>query len=367
MIPVFLAQLAKERRHPVILIVLIAASVAGTVIFTGGTQAPTEIAIFSEGTQSEAIEEKWETLLNHNSELQFVVSNPEDARESVQQGQADLAIRLTETDYTVITSSTMPDVAVAEQHVRSVFEQEAVIESALAQSVQPELLRTEIESAIGDPVMQMNVSSLGGDELSGYDMKTQLIFAFTLLTAMFMIGFRVNNILKDKVYGLWDRMILSPVTKTGMYTAYITYAFFIGFVQILIVMLIFRYFMNVELGDRFDLLLIVLAIFTFSMVSVATLLTGLVKKPELFYAIYPSVIPMIPIISGAYMVPGTITNPVLLFIGDLFPVSHAMDALLDIVMYNATLQDVTQPIMMMILIGVISMGIGVNLVERRSV
>lgn len=64
--------------------------------------------------------------------------------------------------------------------------------------------------------------------------------------------------------------------------------------------------------------------------------------------------------------PGTISNPVLTIIGDLFPLSHAMDAILDVVIYEATWQDITQPLVCMTLIGVIAMGIGINLVERRS-
>ncbi|WP_431801454.1 ABC transporter permease [Halobacillus andaensis] len=212
----------------------------------------------------------------------------------------------------------------------------------------------------------MEVVSTTGDELSSYDMATQLMFAFTLLVAMFIIGFRVNNIMKDKVYGLWDRMILSPVSKTGMYAAYISYACFIGFVQTLSVILIFKYVLNYDIGERLDLLIIIIAFFTFSMVSVATLLTGIIKKPEQFYAVYPSVIPIIPLISGAYMMPGTINNRVLVFIGDLFPLSHAMDAILSVVIHDGTWSDIAQPLILMTLIGVIAMGIGINLVERRS-
>lgn len=43
-----------------------------------------------------------------------------------------------------------------------------------------------------------------------------------------------------------------------------------------------------------------------------------------------------------------------------------MDAILDVVIYEATWQDITQPLIFMTLIGVIAMGIGINLVERRS-
>ena len=43
-----------------------------------------------------------------------------------------------------------------------------------------------------------------------------------------------------------------------------------------------------------------------------------------------------------------------------------MDALTDVAFYNAGWQEIGMPIAMMILIGVLCMGIGINLVERRK-
>lgn len=366
MISVFLAQLAKERRNPLILILLIFASIGMTIVFTGGTQAPTTVAIFSEEDNAKTIEEKWEELLNAEGNMRFVITEPEVAREDVQQGRTDLAIKLLEHDYKLIMSSELPTIHYVDQYVRKVFEKEAFIHEAILQSSNPVDLRSNIESKLDQPFMEIDVASITGDDFSSYDIGTQLMFAFTLLVTMFVIGFRVNNVLKDKVYGLWDRMILSPISKTSMYTGYMTYAFFIGFVQTIIVLLVFKFILNYDIGDRLDLLIIIIAFFTFSMVSIATLITGFIKKPELFYAIYPSIIPIIPLISGAYMVPGTINNSVLTFIGELFPLSHAMDAILDVVMYEATLQDIMQSLVIMLLIGVVAMGIGINLFERKK-
>lgn len=66
------------------------------------------------------------------------------------------------------------------------------------------------------------------------------------------------------------------------------------------------------------------------------------------------------------MMPGTITNPVLLFIADLFPNAHAMEAIMSVVFYGAGLQEVTMSLLYMLLIGIVAMGVGINLVERRS-
>ena len=366
MIPVFLAQLAKERRNPLLIIVFVVACIGATMVFTGGIQTPTTIAIFSEEDHAQAIEEKWENLLNAEGDIRFVITDAAKAREDVLQGRSDVAIKLFEHDYQLIASVDLPTIQYIDHYVRKIFEKEAFINAAAAQSNHPAAFRADIESKLDHPLMEMDVMALTGDKLSSYDMGTQLMFAFTLLVAMFMIGFRVNNVLKDKVYGLWDRLILSPVSKAGMYTGYLTYAFLIGFVQTLIILLVFKFVLNYDLGERFGLLMVIVAFFTFSMVSVAALLTGLVRKPEHFYAIYPSVIPLIPLVSGAYMLPGTMTNPVLTFIGDLFPLSHAMDAIIDVVLYDAAWQDITQSLILMILIGVVAMGIGINLIERRQ-
>ncbi len=107
------------------------------------------------------------------------------------------------------------------------------------------------------------------------------------------------------------------------------------------------------------------AFFIFSMISIAMLITGFVRTPEQFYAIYLSVIPLIPLISRVYMMPGSITNPVLLFIADLFPLAHAMEAIMSVIFLDAGLQDVMKPLLFMLLIGVVAMRLGVNLIERR--
>jgi ABC-2 type transport system permease protein len=66
------------------------------------------------------------------------------------------------------------------------------------------------------------------------------------------------------------------------------------------------------------------------------------------------------------MMPGTITNPILLFIADLFPLKHALDAILSVIFYGAGLQDIMMSLLIIVLIGVVAMGIGINLIERRN-
>ncbi|UFU00232.1 ABC transporter permease [Radiobacillus kanasensis] len=359
------AQFAKDKRNPLLILLFIAGSILATLVFGGGVHSPTTVAIFSEEGNASEIEEKWERLLNVNDSFQFNVVDPEQARESVKSGQMDVAVKLMEMDYKLVATSELPSVSLVQQHVAKVFEREATIQ-AISKSEENVDIRNEIESYLADPPFQMESQGLDSKEIPNFNMSTQLLFAFTFLISMFILGLKVNNVTHDKVSGIWNRMILSPMSKTSMYSGYILYSFLITLFQIVVVLMVFKYALNYEVGDNLGLIIVIAAFFTFSMICVAMLVTGFVKTPEQFYAIYPSLIPMIPLISGAYMMPGTITNPVLLFIADLFPLAHAMEAILSVIFYGAGLQDVMMSLLIMLLIGVVAMGLGINLMERRA-
>lgn len=366
MFPIFKAQWTKDKRKPMTVLLLLVASIALTLIFGDTNPMPQNtIAIFSSESNHSEVEEKWEALLNHHETFTFVITDEEVARGDVAEGRRDVAINLMHNDYRVITATEIPNVQLIEQYVHKVFTEEAQLK-ATAGSQEISQTRSLVEGYLDHPPLQLRTESLNGGEVPNHNMGIQLLFGFTLFMAMFTIGFKVNGVMADKVSGVWNRMILSPISKTGMYTGHLLYSFCIGFVQVLIVFVIFNYVLNYDLGNNFGMLLVIAAIFVLSMVSVAMLITGFVKTPEQFQMIYPSVIPIIPVISGVYMPPGTISNSVLLFFADLFPLTHAMEALMGVAFYDASWNEITLPIVLMLLIGVICMGVGVNLVERRK-
>jgi ABC-2 type transport system permease protein len=358
------AQFAKDKRKPLFVLLLIVGSIAATLLFGGGLQSVTTVAIFSEEANAAEIEKKWGGLLNTNDTFTFEVVEPDKAREDIKKGNSDVAVKLMEDDYRLLVSKNMPSVSSVEQHVKKVFLQEAQIRAVESQEGGD--VREEIESYLDDPPFQLVAQGLDSEQITAYNIRTQLLFAFTFLISMFILGFKVNNVTQDKVAGIWDRMILSPLKKTNMYSGYLLYSFLITMFQIVVVLIVFKYVLQYDVGDNLWLIILIAACFTFGMISIAMLITGFVRTPEQFYAIYPSVIPVIPLVSGVYMMPGTITNPVLLFIADLFPLAHAMEAIMSVVFYGAGLQDVLMSLLYMLLIGIVAMGVGINLVERRS-
>jgi ABC-type multidrug transport system permease subunit len=169
----------------------------------------------------------------------------------------------------------------------------------------------------------------------------------------------------EKTSGIWNRMILSPLHKTEMYTGHLLYCFLIGFVQILLVFLIF-YGFGFNLGERFGMLLVVVAIFTLTMVSFAMLISGITRTPESFNTVFTSIVPLLPLLSGVYIPPAMNNNPILLAVAEFIPLTHAMTALMGITVFNMGWSELSIPIAKLLLIGVICMGIGINLVERQK-
>lgn len=359
------AQFTKDRRNPLLILLFISGSILATLLFAGGVYSPTSVPVFSEEANASEIEEKWLRLLNDNEYYRFIIVDPDQAREDVREGNVDVAIKLMEMDYKLVATNELPGVSLVRQYVEKVFQREAQI-NAMVKSDKDGNLRNEIESYLTDAPFQVVSQGLDNKEIPNYNLKIQLMFAFTFLVSMFIIGFKVNNVTNDKVSGIWNRLLLSPMSKTSMYLGYILYSFLITLFQIIVVLLVFKYGMKYEIGDNLPLIILISAVFILSMISLAMLITGFVKTPEQFYAIYPSFIPLIPLVSGAYMMPGTITNPILLFIADLFPLKHALDAILSVIFYGAGIQDVMMSLIIILLIGIVAMGIGINLIERRN-
>jgi ABC-2 type transport system permease protein len=365
MFSVFKAQWMKDKRNPITIILFIVLSIFSSIIIGNNLQNDKKVVgIFSTEANASEVEEKWESLLNKSEAFKFVITNEETALKDVAKGEIDVAIKLLDNDYRVIAVSEMPTVQFIEQYVHTVFLEEAQIAAVLSTQGDTEV-RSEVKRYLEQPPLQLKTQSVDGKVVPNHNMATQLLFGFTLFLSMFTIGFKVNGVTVDKASGIWNRMILSPVSKFGMYSGHLLYSFCVGFFQILVVFLVFRYLTNFELGNHFSLLIFITAVYTFSTVSMAMLFTGVLKTPEQFNSIYLSIIPAIPILSGVYFPPGTISNSIILFIADLFPLTHAMDAMMSVALSDGGWNTIAFPTALMILIGVLCMGAGINMVERR--
>lgn len=365
MVPILLSHWIKERRNPFLLLLFITLSIIATLLFTGHVNDKIKIEVFSqEGTNKTALED-WIPLLNRNETFEFVAQHEPAARTKVREGRADFAVMLLQDDYRMIAAIEGPNLQLAEHHIQSVFLKEHSLRAASGLVQSESQFRDDVITYLEQPPLGLRAVTADGQDLIPYNMGLQLMFGFTLFLSMFTVGFKLNSITKDKSNGIWNRLILSPVKKTEIYMGHLFYGFLIGIFQICITLLIFQYVFHYPLGNQYGLILLVIAVYAFTIVAMSILFVGLLRTPEQFMMLYPSIMPIMPLISGIYMPPETITNPILIGLAEAIPITHAMEALLNISLYGTGLNELWMPLSKLLLIAVFCMGVGINLMERR--
>ncbi len=90
------------------------------------------------------------------------------------------------------------------------------------------------------------------------------------------------------------------------------------------------------------------------------------EELALFNMPYPPITPAIPLMSGAYMPPDTITSDTLFGLALIFQLSHAMEAFLGLSMYDARWSERFMQVSKLLPVTVVLLGISIKLVERNK-
>lgn len=361
---IILAQWMKERRTPYLVLMFLGLSIVMTLFFGMSTESKTVVAVFSDDEVALEEEERWIELLNDSEAYTFRVMNESKARSNVREGRANFALRIMQDDYRIVAAVDDPGTHVAEAHIRTVFERELQLRSAITSSGGESGLREAVGEYMANPPLLLETVATDGKPLIPYSMGLQLLYGFCMFMAAYTISFKINEVLKEKVSGVWNRVILSPVSKTQMYLGHLLYTAFLGILQVMAVLFLFKYLFGFPLGDRMGLIAIVVAIYIVSVVALAMLFTGFLRTPEQFTTVFSSLLPVLPLLAGVYVPPGVFSNTWLLAVGELVPLTHAMKALVGISIYNYGWQELLLPLAKLLLFTVVCMGVGINLVER---
>jgi len=366
MLPVFLAQWMKERRSPFLVLIFLGISILASLLFGLNANNKMKIDVFADESLTPSARSEWINRLNQGEAFKFKLRDEQQARKDVREGRADVAVKLMSDDYHIIAAVEGPNVNLVERHVQGVFEKELQLRVIDEHSDEVVQFRQAVDRQLQQPVILLNTQSSDGRDVVKYNMGIHYMIGFTLFLVIFTVGFKVSAVTEEKTSGIWNRVILSPVRKTEMYMGHLLYSSLVGFVQIAAVFLLFLYGFGFKLQEHFGMLLIIAAIYTFTMVAFSMLLAGILRTPEQFNAILPTVVPIMPMLGGVYVPPGTITNPIFLGLSEVFPLTHALKALTGVAVYGESWSDIFMPVAKLMLIGVICMGVGINLMERRK-
>ncbi|KAB8137535.1 ABC transporter permease [Gracilibacillus oryzae] len=366
MINIFTLQWQRLRRKPFMVLAMIAMTVV-FIIFIGGATNQSEVSIPTSFSDEFPAEDKAALIeeLNELEGFNFIETTYHKARENIALGIASFGVRLSEEDYRFIIGTENPNQAIVEQYISSIYWENLRIDQAVEQSGD-EQTRQSIETSLERPLIEVD-SQIGESEGDVFIFNNQLqaLFGMTLFFAIYTIVFSLGEVAEEKQRGSWDRLVLSPVRKWQVYLGYLSYAFVIGLVQIFAVFAMFQFFFGFDIGGKWLEVLLICVVYTFAIVSLGMLIIGLVNRSSQLNAIVPIIAVSMAMLGGAYWPIEIVSNKVVLAFSQVIPVTHAMEALKSITIYGENLTDITQPLSILLLMGVLCMGIGINLMERR--
>ncbi|MEI5909367.1 ABC transporter permease [Bacillus spongiae] len=297
----------------------------------------------------------------------FKETSLEDLNKAVSEGEAEAGIILNEDAYTVIRVNETQNFNLIQHYVQSVYQtyvQKREINNMAGQD-RTEEIEEIFQNSIEDPIFTVEKESFLGSDSVVIDAKLQGVFGFSLFFVLYTIAYSVVHILEEKRDGIWDRIILSPVKKWQMYTANLIFSFALGYFQVSAIFLVFYYFAEVDFYGGFIKTLILLIPYVFSIVALSILLTSFSKTIQQFNALVPFIFVSMAMIGGAYWPLEIVSSDVILFISKLVPVTYGMEALKGATIYGLGLTELMMPISVLTLMGVIFMGVGINLMEKR--
>ncbi|CAG9622081.1 ABC transporter permease [Sutcliffiella rhizosphaerae] len=362
---ILLNHLQQLRRQPFAFIAMLVL----TVVFAmavGMVNKPSqsEIPVFS-NELSESEQASLLKALNEGTEqTSFVAEEGSVVMDKLENGIIDLGIQIERDSYKLYMTIDDPQNSFIESHIGTVLQTNQLLSFAADQlNTTTENLQDKVENE--NELFSFTKKSFNERDFI-YDNSLQALFGFSLFFVMFTVSFTVSTLLDQKRNGIWNRMVLSPLTKTQMYFGHISYSFLIGYLQLTVVYLFFHFIIGVELYGGFPLILVVVIPYLFALVSLGVLISSLVTNPRQLDAIVPLISVSMAMIGGAYWPLEIVQTKALLFLSKLVPITYGMEMLKGATILDWSLSQFFLPASILFCMGVLFMGIGLNFMERKA-
>lgn len=360
MFDVFMVQLKRLLKQPFLIILFTGLTIV-FVFFMGGmaTGGSVNVPVYSEDLSQEELVE-WVDRLNEDEDIVFESSDFETVEEDIRMNRTPFALEIDgdEETYRYLSGRENEHMSAVNQHVYQVFNEYNRLEE-----VREEFPDSEIEV---NEFISVTESQGNGIEQRITEAQLTMIIGMTLYFTIYTILFLQTNLLEEKKKGTWDRLITTPLRKTQIYLGNLLFYYLTGIVQVILSFIALSHLLDVDFGNNYLTIIIIVASFMFTIVSLGILLVSIVKTPQTLQVTIPIVATSMAMLGGAFWPIDLVDNRILVFIGELMPIYHGMNGLVDAITEELTVADLMQPLGILLLMGVLFMGIGINLMERSS-
>jgi len=308
--------------------------------------------------------------LLQTKEHHFYWLSEEELAEQLARGNIEVGIILHDDYFEVIEGIRSGSKEIVEQFIRSAYQREErlmVVKQHVNEqfsSDEAEEKMTQIQSASLFSVKQKTFKQKETNEVeSSY----QPLFGMTLFLVIYTIAYPVLNIFVEREYGVWDRMILSPMAKWQMYMGNLIYSFLKGYIQVVVIFSVFYFFLDVDFGGKFIAVLLLIIPYVFTIVALNIFLGSLVKTIQQFNALIPIVTISMAMLGGALWPLEVVESKIILMLSKFMPIKYGIDLLYGLVAYDLPFSELMYPFSILLLMGVLMMGLGIHFIEKRHV
>jgi ABC-2 type transport system permease protein len=200
---------------------------------------------------------------------------------------------------------------------------------------------------------------------SGYDGMKHTMIGFTLFFSMYTMVFSIGTILSDKQYKTWQRMLISPVSKSSILGGSMVSAYLAGVVQMGALILCGNYLLGVDWGNSMSGVLMVAAAFIFAVTSLGLLMSGFVKTQAQLGAIVPVVLTSTSMLGGCMWPLDIVNNKALLFLAELTPQKWAMQGIEGIASRGMGFEAAVLPTVVLMGMGAVFFAAGVKILKTE--
>ncbi|NLP51525.1 ABC transporter permease [Bacillus sp. RO1] len=353
------------RRQPFAVIGMIVLTFVFALALGQVNQAePVELPVFSI-TLSETEQAELIQALNSKAENTIFVPEKESAvKDKLEKGTIDMGLELERGSYKLYLSATTPNTTLIEAHVANVLQSERTLSDAAERlNASKDELRGKVDESSG--MFAVSEKSFKESEFI-YDSSLQALFGFSLFFVIFTVTYTVSTILEQKRNGMWNRLVLSPLTKVQLYLGHVSFSFLLGYAQLALVFSFFHFVLGVDLRGGYPMILLVIIPFLFAIVSLGILISAVATNPRQLDAVIPLISVSMAMVGGAYWPLEIVQSEVLLTLSKLIPMTYGMEMLKGATILDWSLSQFLLPASVLFCMGVLFMGIGLNLMERKA-
>lgn len=331
-----------------------------------GQQSKLPIAVFS-SLEQETTDQVMETL-HQLKKYHFSLVDEETAIQQVENGDVEVALSLLENGFDLVVSADFLDAPLLQNELNTIYgdllQKEQIIKIYPEEDRQK--VATILDKANEQPSFTINYSNLSNDDQFIWDPKLHTLFGLTLFMVIYTISIGIFHIVTERKERIWDRLTVASITKSEVYIANLLYSFIVGYIQVALILCIFNFVIGVDFYGSFIKTLILIIPYLLCIIAISIFIASIANTPGQYNAYITLIAVPFAMLGGAYWPLEIVSSDFLLALSYISPIRYAMEILSGATIYGQSMIELLQPIGILLFMTVLFMGIGINIMEKRS-